>query len=105
MIDRDGLRESPDTQVTGAGVDLIANLVVAYFGTDTRHDAREIVSEYARCLVLQEQLELAIAYQRVQRVDARGTHPDQDVTGPDGGIRRLGGAEAAFAIFLDDECL
>src|SRR5882672_4779832 len=105
MVDGNVLREGPDTQVAGSGVDLVADLVVPHVGPDPRHDAREVVSEHERRLVLQESLELAVAYHLVQRVDAGSTHPDQDVTGSDGGIWHLGGAEAAAAIFLDDECL
>ena len=60
MVDADVLGKRPDAQVAGTGVDLVADFVVAYFGADTRYDAREIVSEHERCLVLEEQLELAI---------------------------------------------
>src|SRR5207253_10174736 len=105
MIDGYVLREGSDTQVARSGVDLIAGLVVRHVGPDPRHDARHVVSEHERCLVLQEEPELAVAYHLVQRVDAGSTHPDEDVTGPDGGIGHLCGAETAFAIFLDDECL
>src|SRR5690348_6830217 len=105
MIDRDVFRKRPDAQVTGTSVNLVAYRIVAHFGTDTRHDAGEIVPEHEWCLVLKEQLELAIAHHLVQRVDASGSHPDQNVTGPDGGREHLGGAEPAFAIFLDDESL
>jgi hypothetical protein len=94
----------PDTPVTGTGVDLVADLVIPHVGPDPHHDTRDVVSEHERQLVLQEQLELAVAYHLVQRVDAGGTNPHQDVTRSDGGIRHLGAAEAVFAIFLADEC-
>src|SRR5438046_2648592 len=105
MVDCNVLREGPDTQVAGSGVDLVADLVVAHVGPDPRHDARDVVSEHEGRPVLKQQLELAVAYHLIQRVDAGSTHADQDVTGPDGGIWHLGGAEAALAISLDDECL
>jgi hypothetical protein len=105
MVDGDVLREGPDAQVAGSGIDLVADLVVPHAGPDPRHDTRDVVPQHERRPVLQEPLELAVADHPVQRVDAGGTHPDQDVTGPDGGIWHLDGAEAAFAIFLDDECL
>src|SRR5881628_3056016 len=105
MVDGNVLREGPDTQVAGSGVDLVADLVVPHVGPDPRHDACDVVSEHERRLVLQEQLELAVAYHLVQRVDAGSTHPDKDVAGPDGGVWHLGGAEAALTISFDDECL
>jgi hypothetical protein len=63
------------------------------------------VSEHERCLVLQEKLELAVAYHPVQRVDAGSTHSNEYVTGPDGGVRRVCGAQAILAVFPDDEGL
>src|SRR2546428_1929440 len=96
MVDGNVFREGPDTQVARSGVDLVADLVVPHVGPDPRHDARDVVSEHERRLVLQEQLELTVAYHLVQRVDAGSTHPDEDVTGPDGGTQYFGGAEAAF---------
>jgi hypothetical protein len=62
------------------------------------------VSEHERRLVLQEQLELAVADHLVERVDAGSAHPDQNVTRPDTGLRDLGGTQAVLAISLDDEC-
>src|SRR5881397_1330142 len=105
MVDGNVLREGPDTQVAGPGVDLIADLVVPHVGPDPRHDARDVVSEDERRLVLQEQPELAVAYHLVERVDTGSTHPDKDVARPDRGVWHLGGAEAALAILLDNECL
>src|SRR6266581_5264526 len=105
MVDGNVLSEGPDTQVAGSGVDLVADLVVPHVGPDPRHDARDVVSEHERRLVLQEQLELAVAYHLVQRVDAGSAHPDKHVAGPDGRVWRFGGAEAALAILLDNECL
>src|SRR5438132_11507508 len=102
MVDGNGLREGPDTQVAGSRVDLVADLEVPDLGPDPRHDTRDVVSEYERRLVLQEQLELAVAHHLVQRVDAGSTHPDQDVTGPDDPIGHFRGAQAAFAIARDD---
>ena len=105
MIDGNEFRESPDAQVARASVDLVAYLVVAHLGTDTGHNARKIVAEHERRLVLQEQLEFAVAYHLVQRVDAGGANSNKDVTGLNDGVWDLGGTEAAFAILLDDECL
>src|ERR1043166_3035002 len=105
MVDGNVLREGPDTQVAGSGVDLVADLVAPHVGPDPRHDARDIVSEHERRLVLQDSPELAVAYHDVQWVDARSTHPDKDVTGSDGGIWYMSGAETPLAIFCHDECL
>ena len=52
MVDRDVLREGPDPQVAGAGVDLVAYLEVAYCGADPGHHAGEVVAEHERSLVL-----------------------------------------------------
>ena len=99
LVDGDVFSERPDAQVAGSGVDFVADLVVPHAGADPHHDAREIVSEHERRLVLQKQLEFAVANQLVQRVDAGGTHSDQDVAGSDGGIWHLGGTEAALPYF------
>lgn len=76
MVDGDVLRECPNAQVAGSGVDLVARFVVADVGPDPRDDPREVVSEHERRLVLQESLELAVAYHLVQRVNAGRTHTD-----------------------------
>ena len=106
MVDGDAFREGPDTQVAGSRVDLVADCVVRYLGPDLRHDSGEVVSEHERRPVLQHRLELAVADHLVQGVDTGGAlTPDQDITRPDRGLGHLGGAEAALAISLDDECL
>jgi len=105
LVDRDVLRESPDPQVAGASVDLVAYLEVAYGRADPGHHARDVVAEHERGLVLQEPLELAVADHRVQRVDAGGAHLDQHVTVADRGLGYVGGAKSIVAVPLDDECL
>jgi hypothetical protein len=105
LVDRDVFREGPDTQVAGAGVDLIAYLEVAYGRTDPGHHAGNVVTEHERSPVLQKLLELAVADHLVERVDAGGAHLDQHVTVADLRLRYLGGAQAVFAVLLDDECL
>ncbi len=86
LVDRDVLREGPDPQVAGAGVDLVAYLEVAYRGADPGHHAGAVVAEHERGLVLQQPLELAGADHLVQRVDASGAHLDQHVTVADRGL-------------------
>jgi hypothetical protein len=61
LVDRDVLREGPDAQVAGAGVDLVAYLEVAYGGADAGNRAGDVVAEHERGPVLQEPLELAVA--------------------------------------------
>ena len=105
LVDRDVLREGPDPQVAGAGVDLVADLEVAYGGADPGHHAGDVVAEHERGPVLQEPLELAVADHLVQRVDAGGAHLDQHVTVADLGLGYVGGAESVLAVVLDDERL
>ena len=104
-VDRDVLREGPDPQVAGAGVDLVAYPEVAYGRADPGHHTGDVVAEHERGLVLQEPLELAVADHLVQRVDAGGAHLDQRVTVADLGLGYVGGAESVLAVPLDDECL
>ena len=105
LVDRDVLREGPDPQVAGAGVDLIAYLEVAYGGADPGHHAGNVVAEHERGPVLQELLELPVADHLVQRVDTGGAHLDQHVTVADLRLTYVGGAESVLAVLLDDECL
>src|SRR4029434_10563447 len=79
LVDRDVLREGPDPQVAGAGVDLIAYPEVAYGRTNPGHHAGNVVAEHERGPVLQQLLELAVADHLVQRVNARGAHLDHHV--------------------------
>jgi hypothetical protein len=95
--------EGSDPQIARAGVDLVTDLVMPHIGANLRHDPREVVSEHERCLVLQEQFELAVADHLVERVDARSTHPDEHVLRPDGRPGHVGGAETARAVLLHDE--
>src|SRR6188474_1868523 len=105
MVDGDVLRKGPDAQVARSGIDLVADLVVTHISPDPRHNAGQIVSQHERRSVLEEPLELAVAYHLVERVDAGSTHADQDITGADGGIWQLSSAKAIFPVPLDDECL
>ena len=105
LVDRDVLREGPDPQVAGAGVDLVAYLEVAYGRADPGHHAGDVVAEHERGPVLQEPLELAVADHLVQRVDAGGAHLDQHVTVAELGLGYVGGAESVLAVVLDDERL
>jgi hypothetical protein len=105
LVDSDVLGERTDTQVARAGIDLVTDLEVLHFVTDSNHDARDVVSEYEWCLVLQQALEFAVTDHPVQRLDARCHHTDQDVTRADAWLRDFGGTEAALAIPLDHEGL
>ena len=105
LVDRDVLREGPDPQVAGAGVDLIAYPEVGYRGPDPSHHAGNVVAEHERGPVPQELLELAVADHLVQRVDAGGAHLDQHVTVTDLRLGHLGGAQPVLAVLLHDECL
>jgi hypothetical protein len=92
LVDRDVLREGPDPQVAGPGVDLVPYLEVAYEGADPGHHAGDVVAEHERCPVLQELFELAVADHLVERVDAGGAHLDQHVIVTDLGLTYVGGA-------------
>ena len=105
LVDRDVLRERADPQVAGASEDLVAGLEVAHGRADLRHDAGHLVAEHERALIPQQPLELTVADHRVQRVDARGAHLDEHVTGADVGLGYIGGAKTVLAVALDDESL
>jgi len=105
LVDCDELREGTDAQVTGTGMDLVADVEVPHVGADPGDDAGHVVAEHERRLVLQELLELAISDHLVQGIDADGAHPDEDVSGPDLGLGYVGSAHAVLAVPLDNVCL
>jgi hypothetical protein len=63
------------------------------------------VAEHEGRLVLDQPLELAVAGHLVQRVDARGAHPDEDVASSHDGLGHVGGARTVLAVLLDDVSL
>src|SRR5690349_21786204 len=76
LVDGDELSEGADAQVARPRVDLVAHFEVLYLSADARHDAREIMPERERALVLDEVLELSVAHHLVEGIDAGGAHPN-----------------------------
>ena len=105
LVDRDEFGERADPEVARTGVDLVTDLEVAHVGADLGDHAGHVVAEHEGRLALDQPLELAVAGHLVQRVDARGAHPDEDVASSDGRLGHVGGARTVLAVLLDDECL
>ena len=97
LVDRDEFGEGTDPQVARAGVDLVTHREVTNVGADVRDDAGQVVAEDEGRPVPDQPLEVPVAGHRVERVDACGTHRDEDVASSHGGLGHVGGAQAVLA--------
>ena len=79
LVERDELGERPDAILIGPRINLVAHREAPHVGSHARDDAGDVVPKHERRPVGQDEPELAVPDLGVQRVDASGADPDQDV--------------------------
>jgi hypothetical protein len=104
LADRDEVGEGADAVLLRTRVDLVARLEPLDPGSDPDDDAGQVISEDQRQPVGQKELEVAVPDPRIERVDAGGVDPDQDVVLPHLRLRRLAQPRGAL-VAVNEICL
>ncbi len=105
FMHRDQLGEAADARVGRTCINLIAGFETAHGGTHLDHHAGQVIAQYQRECIRQDQLELARSDLRIQHVDAGGAHLDQYVMVAHLRRGNLADASVVFAVTVDQKCL